>query len=297
MNPDISILLDYFLEHFINFTYTWTFEVKVDDSVKVRTFPGTNAFVPVAAALREESLHELVSAVLSYYLVITAIVAEGNLDEMTGLDEAIIANRGLPGYRLIETTLRFICEFAEAKSHPLTRMKFAQFLMPSDQRVLELIRCGEHETCEFKSTLRTNLHTGKVDRDIEHAALKTLAAFLNKHGGSLLIGVEDDGSVLGIAEDKFPNTDKFVLHFKNLIHATMPDALDLIRFTVVSAEGREVLLIDCERGKQPIYLKNRDTKDDEFYVRRGPATDRLGMREAFAYIQRNFPDNDPAANA
>ncbi len=88
-----------------------------------------------------------------------------------------------------------------------------------------------------------------------------------------------------------------MLHFKNLIQATMPDALDLIRFTVVPAEGREVLLVDCERGKQAIYLKNRDTKDDEFYVRRGPSTDRLGMREAFVYIQRNFPDDASAANA
>lgn len=297
MNPDITSLLDYFLERFINDTYVWTLEAKVDDSAKVRTFPGTNAFVPVAAALREESLHELASAVLSYYLVITAIFADGNLDEMTGLDEALIESRGLPGYRLIETTIGFICELAEEKGHPLTRMKFAQFLMPYDERVLQLIRGGEHETCEFKSTLRTNLHTGKADRDIEHAALKTLAAFLNKRGGSLLIGVEDDCTILGLAEDKFQTTDKLILHFKNLIQATMPDALDLIRFTVVPAEGREVLLVECERGKHPIYLKNRDTKDEEFYVRRGPSTDRLGMREAFAYIQRSFPDNDPVANA
>ncbi len=131
--------------------------------LELRTFSGTNAFVPVTAALRKESLHELASAVLSYYLVITAIVAEGNLDEMTGLDEALIASRGLPGYRLIETMLGSICALAEANGHPLTRMKFEQFLMPSDQRVLQLIHGGEHETCEFKSTLRTNLHTVKAD--------------------------------------------------------------------------------------------------------------------------------------
>jgi predicted HTH transcriptional regulator len=208
-----------------------------------------------------------------------------------------LACHGLPGYCLIETTLDFICELADEKGHPLTKMKYAQFRMPTDQRVLQLIRGGEHETCELNSTLRTNLHTGTPDRVIEHAALKTLAALLNKRGGSLLIGVEDDGTALGLAEDKFPNTDKLILHFTNLIRITIPDALDLIRFTVVPAEGREVLLIDCKRGKQPIHLKNRDTKDDEFYVRRGPSTDRLGIREAFAYIQRNFPDDDPAANA
>lgn len=298
MNPDITILLEYFLEYFINNVYVDILEdeARVNESAELRTFSGRNAFVPVVAALRKESLHELASAVLSYYLVITTVVGEGNLDEMTGLDESLITSRGLPGYRLIETTLEFICALAEKKGHPLTRMKFAQFLIPSDQRMLQLIGGGENETCEFKSTLRTNLHTGAADRAIEHAALKTLAAFLNKRGGSLLIGVEDGGTVIGLAKDQFPNTDKLILHFKNLIQATMPDALDLIRFTVVPAEGREVLLVECERGKRPIYLKNRDTKDDEFYVRRGPSTDRLGMRDAFAYIQSNFPDYDPATN-
>lgn len=297
MQPDVTCLLDYFLEKFINNAYRWEVDATAADSAHVCAFPQTNAFVPVVAALRLESLHELASALLSFDLVVTACGAKGNLDEMTGLDAALIASRGLPGYRLIETTLQFICSLAEQNGHTLTRMKFEQFLIPTDQRVLELITGGECEICEFKSTLRTNLHTGKFDREIEHAALKTVAAFLNKRGGNLLIGVDDDGNVLGLEDDKFPNTDKLILHFKNRIKDTMPDALDLVRFSIVSADGRKVLLVECERGRQPIYLKNRDTKEkeDEFYVRRGPSTDRLGMREAISYIQRSYPDYDPEA--
>ena len=49
----------------------------------------------------------------------------------------------------------------------------------------ELIQNGETENVEFKSTLRWNIHTQKKDDAIEHASLKTIAAFLNSYGGTL----------------------------------------------------------------------------------------------------------------
>ena len=45
-----------------------------------------------------------------------------------------------------------------------------------------------------------------------HAALKTIAAFLNTEGGDLLIGVDDDRRVLGIEHDRLENDDKFLRH-------------------------------------------------------------------------------------
>lgn len=57
-----------------------------------------------------------------------------------------------------------------------------------------LIVGGESDTVEFKSTLRVNLHTKKLDKEMELEALKTVAAFLNSRaGGTLIIGVADDG--------------------------------------------------------------------------------------------------------
>ena len=57
----------------------------------------------------------------------------------------------------------------------------------------ELIDVGESGEVEFKSTLRWHLHAERMDKEIEHASLKTIAAFLNTAGGTLLIGVNDDG--------------------------------------------------------------------------------------------------------
>ncbi len=81
----------------------------------------------------------------------------------------------------------------------------------------ELIRFGETENVEFKSTFRMNLYTGKKDRAVEKAALKTICAFLNSEGGILMIGVGDDGEILGLDNDKFTNSDKMLLHVTNMI--------------------------------------------------------------------------------
>jgi len=87
-----------------------------------------------------------------------------------------------------------------------------------EEKVLALIRYGESPNLEFKSTLRTNLKTGKAGKEIELAWLKSVVGFLNTDGGVLLIGVNDGGEVVGIAADQFENDDKCLLHFKNLIN-------------------------------------------------------------------------------
>jgi hypothetical protein len=71
------------------------------------------------------------------------------------------------------------------------------------------IRHGETASLEFKSSLRWNIKAEKFDKDIESSVLKTIAAFCNTAGGELLIGVADNGSVVGIAHDGFQNDDKF----------------------------------------------------------------------------------------
>lgn len=287
IEPDESCVLEHFLCDFVEMDDIIRSDAK-RDSQWVPAFSLTKALRPMLSVFRRRSMHELASAMLAYYLVMSAIGADGNLDELEGLDEAIIESRRLPGSGCVERALEVICGLARERGHKLTQMKFEQFLVPEDRKVRELILAGEGEIVEFKSTLRVNLHTDQPDRKIEHAVLKTIAAFLNKRGGILLVGVDDAGSVLGTEADSFPNADKLLLHFKNLVNATAPDALDLIDFKMVTLEQKEILYVECRRGERPIYLLNRDTKQHEFYVRRGPATDQLDMPDAFAYIQKEF---------
>ena len=61
--------------------------------------------------------------------------------------------------------------------------------------ITELIRRGESDRLEFKSSARWNLHTRARDEKIEMVIAKAVAGFLNTDGGTLLIGVNDDGDV------------------------------------------------------------------------------------------------------
>lgn len=85
----------------------------------------------------------------------------------------------------------------------------------------ELMLTGETTEVEFKSTLRVNMHTGEKDPRLELASLKTIAGFLNTKGGTLIIGLADDGTPLGVESDQFPNEDKMNLHLANLISTRM----------------------------------------------------------------------------
>ncbi len=59
-----------------------------------------------------------------------------------------------------------------------------------------LIARGESANLEFKSSFRWDLRENKLNRALEAVVLKTLAGYMNGNGGTLLIGVADDGSVV-----------------------------------------------------------------------------------------------------
>jgi hypothetical protein len=151
----------------------------------------------------------------------------------------------------------------------------------------ELIKGGEDELVEFKSTLRWNLYTNKKDKAIEHAALKTVAAFMNTSGGTLLVGVADDGELLGLENDKFPNDDRMLLHLNKLIQTHISTLhTEFIDAEIELVEGKKVLRIDCIAGGIPAYVS--DGNDEDFYIRTGPSTTSLPVSKVYDYIKRRF---------
>ncbi len=159
--------------------------------------------------------------------------------------------------------------------------------LDSPEEVLELIKKGENDKIEFKSTLRANLHTGDSDRRIEHSVLKTIAAFLNTDGGSLLIGVADTGNIYGIERDHFQSNDKFNLHFTNLIKEYIGNNnLPYLHFELIQIEDKNVMKVDCLKAKKPVFLKFH--KEEEFYMRVGAATTPVSGSKLVEYIGNNF---------
>lgn len=150
-----------------------------------------------------------------------------------------------------------------------------------------LIEAGESEATEFKSTLRINLHTGEQDKRMETSALKTLAGFLNTNGGTLVIGVSDDGAPVGIEADKFPNEDKMSLHLVNIVKERLgPQAMTVMHLHFEDHDGARVLVIRCPRSRAPVFVKDGDI--ERFFVRTGPATTELTASQTQAFIKQRF---------
>ena len=152
---------------------------------------------------------------------------------------------------------------------------------------IDLIRDGESESVEFKSTLRTNLHTDKHDEKMKNAVLKTLAAFLNTNGGVLFIGVDDKGNPVGLEADGFSNEDKMNQHLYNIINDSMgKDAGTAVHVNFDEFNGKRVMVVRCDRSSFRVFVKDGNT--DRFYVRTGPATNELSGDQMVNYIKHRF---------
>lgn len=155
------------------------------------------------------------------------------------------------------------------------------------ETVREEIRGGESSRMEFKSTLRTNLQTGERDPRMEKAVLKTVVAFLNSKGGTLLIGVADDGAITGIDLQSFESRDKLNLHMNNLLTSQIgSEFLPYISYGLVDFGDRSVMRVVCRRSEVPAFLI--EGKEKTFYVRSGPSSISLRGMELLYYANHNF---------
>ncbi len=157
------------------------------------------------------------------------------------------------------------------------------------QRIETLIDRGESKVLEFKATGRKNLHTGERDQKIEFAVLKSLAGFANGYGGTLLVGVNDDGSMRGV-EDDLPllhksDFDGWALWLTDAVSSALgaATAAELnLRFCEIA--GRTVAAIDIGPATTPVFASDgKGSASDVFFVRAGHSTRELTGQEALNY--------------
>ena len=157
----------------------------------------------------------------------------------------------------------------------------------SPEEILQLIKKGENEKLEFKSTLRTNLHTHTYDKNIELTILKSISGFLNTEGGTLLIGVSDTGEIFGIEKDTFPSNDKFNLHFTNLVKEHIGNEfIPYLHFEIYPINGKHIMKVSCMKSHKPVFVKY--SKLEDFYARVGASTIQLTGSKLVDYIKNNF---------
>lgn len=161
---------------------------------------------------------------------------------------------------------------------------------PSDYWV-NVISEGENNFTEFKSSLRYCLREKKPMPYIEHSIVKTINAFLNSEGGTLLIGVEDDGNVLGLESDiktfGSKGKDGLLLHFDNLVVNSLgKEQRSDIDFRIERLNGKEIGVVIVNASNKPIFLSKNGKK--EFYVRHAASSQSYDMMEAHEYINKHW---------
>ena len=116
---------------------------------------------------------------------------------------------------------------------------------------------------EYKSTLRWDIKQQQKSKVIQDAAIKTIAGFANSwYGGTLLIGVADNGSIHGLEDDyntfskrgQVGDHDLWGQHLQNLIHHRLGDyALSLTTWVFHKINGNDLARINVTPSAHPIY--------------------------------------------
>ncbi|MFA7203687.1 MAG: RNA-binding domain-containing protein [Candidatus Caldatribacteriota bacterium] len=118
----------------------------------------------------------------------------------------------------------------------------------------------ESKTMEFKQSFTTNIY-------------KTISAFSNLEGGTVLLGVRDDGEIVGLEEIK-----KIKLNIENTINDVF-NPRPIIEFKNLILNDKEVLEIKVEKGKFPPYFYKNVS-----YMRTDTSTVPMDMKTLAKYM-------------
>lgn len=154
----------------------------------------------------------------------------------------------------------------------------------------ELISIGESATLEFKSTLQWDVVQNKQSTNLRHEVMKSIAAFLNSGGGTLVIGVEDNGSVYGLDND-LKVARNSVDGFQQLLAALIKEQIGVefspyIKIRFESIDDKQVCVLDMDKAPEPVFLNG--SKGREFYVRLASTSRSLDVEETVSYININW---------
>ncbi|NEQ40396.1 MAG: response regulator [Okeania sp. SIO3I5] len=151
----------------------------------------------------------------------------------------------------------------------------------------ELIKEGESETLEFKSTLQWDIEKDGKNEKLKFNALKTIVAFLNSQGGTLLIGVEDNGNILGLEKDISLFSNRTIDEFKQTLSNLIYDCIganfaNYIKVRIETLEAKEICIVDVKKSPKKAFIKTN--KGLEFYIRVGNTSRGLTIPEIYDYF-------------
>ena len=172
-----------------------------------------------------------------------------------------------------------------------------QHRLSREELLLLLIDKGESKKLEFKSSLRWDYRESCLNKKMEEVILKSIAAFANGSGGDLLIGVDDDGTPLGLDLDyatlKHPDRDSFELHLRNLASAMYGTFVSRnVDVNFIRIKEKDICQVTVRPASLPLFTAmtgKSGGKSEHFYIRDGNMSRRIeSLKDITAYCRKRF---------
>ena len=174
----------------------------------------------------------------------------------------------------------------------ILRLKELKFFSGMIGRTIpEIINAGEGSQVEFKSSVRWDMENNSTNKTLEKVIAKSIAGFFNNRGGNLLVGVSDDGIILGLENDyrtlRHKNRDGFERLVVDIIRKTLGgDLCPLVHFSLAEIDSKDVCMLIIESAPRPVYFDDKGQL--LFFVRSGNSTRQLDVREAMEFAQNRW---------
>lgn len=156
--------------------------------------------------------------------------------------------------------------------------------------VEDLLNLGKEGTYrEFKTSFIYYAGNNSLDIDKQSSIImKTIAGFLNSKGGSLFIGVNDSGEIIGLQNDydyfgKSATSDKFEREIRaTIVKSFNKDVNSHIEFKFLSSNNLEYCEIIIPSYDKPV------SYFDNFYQRQGNETRVITGDDLIFFFERKF---------
>lgn len=163
-----------------------------------------------------------------------------------------------------------------------------------------IIAAGETAYVEFKPAIWYDYGRAvndpnykiKKEENVSDNIVRTVAGFLNADGGTLFIGVSDDGDAYGLEGDikltGRKDLDGLENELNQLISSSVSKEVSAakIRISLPKFQGRTVAKVDVAKANSPVFMKT-SRHQNKFYVRIGNATNTMSVESAFNYISQH----------
>lgn len=219
------------------------------------------------------------------------IPSKNNINVILSTDELVKAS--LKSIRRIQNELVTNPASASVQSKLRRLLQALEELTPEEEILID-IKKEEAINREFKESYRLDKKTKEVNKDLEFACFRSIAAFLNTQGGTLYVGVSDNMKLIGLNDEirklHKSSNDKFLLFFQNKLKGEIGSALlSNIEFNIFTIQQRKILVVDVKRPSSKkfngAFLKS---KKNGLYTRSGPSNDFLEGSDLVKYSTENF---------